>query len=169
MMKNKYFWIVLCTLLTLIPGVSSCDKYTLLYQYKPISGQNWTKTDTLDFTCPEFPNDISGLLYLCVRHKPKMMQKGIWIVLEQDFEQPRYKKRDTIYCQLTTDLGLPLGEGVNHVAREYEADSLFYLKNQRGRFRLYHIMRQENVKGITDIGLRITVLPDSVLHQSEGK
>lgn len=165
-MKNKCIWIYLSILLTLFLGVSSCDKYTLLYQYQPIAGQIWNKTDTLDFICPEFPNDTTAQLHLCIRYKAKVQQKGVWIVLEQDFEHPQYKRRDTIYCQLTTDLGQPLGKGINHVAREYEAGNLLYHKNQKGKFRLYHIMHQDDIKGITDIGLLINVLPDSVQHQS---
>lgn len=165
----KRTWTYCFTLLTLLMGVSSCDNNTLLHQYSPIHQQVWNKTDTLDIPFPELPNDTTAQVFLCMRKKSQLPLKGVWIVVEQDFTNPDFKKRDTVYCRLMNDKGQPVGKGINNIVSEYEAGDLHYQKKQQGKFRIYHIMRSEYIRGITDIGLRIIALPDSVRHQSAGK
>lgn len=164
-MKCKKTWIISCALLLLLTGASSCDSKTLLYQFCPIPQQIWNKTDTMDIPFPKLSHDTVAQVLLCIRNKNRLERKDLWVVVEYAFRNPDFQRRDTVHCQLSDSLGQPNGQGMNHIVSEHEAGLLHYRKGQKGKFRLYHIMRSEDIAGITDVGLHLIAAPDSARHQ----
>lgn len=103
--------------------------------------------------------DLTNIdLFLEVRHSPAYPYKYLYIVCEENITDSLFTKRDTIALNLVESDGRIQGDGLGKV---YQL--MFYYKNiktpqfsSRSRFSFYHLMTDIVIKGIEDVGLRIS-------------
>lgn len=143
-------------LLASLTGASSCssNSETLIYEYRPVSFDGWSKTDTIVFTLPEIEQGGLYLGQIGVRTNARYPYQKVWIGVCQKLHHPDTLFLDTVFCEIASrsdldknGIGLFLSEGTlpDHV----------YHPGQTGEIKVFHILRREEVPGICQVGLHI--------------
>ena len=118
--------------------------------------EGWERRDTICFALPQTDEDISGTLTIGLRLTAPVGLQDIVLAVEQSLESPPVYRCDTIRCPLTDAEGNALGQGVNVI--QYETQQLpFHLqKEQSGTVRIRHLMTDETIAGITELGIKVS-------------
>lgn len=146
---------------------NSCTESTVFHTYQPIDKEGWGKHDTLYFQLPKDSVTDMYTMKIGLRTTDSYKYTSLWIVLEQDLEKKGKFTRDTVNFQVTDKFGNALGKGFSSYQQEMEVGKVKTTSNGGTTVKLYHIMKREVVKGISDVG--INVLSDSLQRQSARK
>lgn len=134
-------------ILTIIAGLSlmACSKHTVYSDYQSVPLDGWTIDSVVTFTIPVSDTVTPYDVILHVRHTDAYAYQNMWLFVNSD----------TIEFYLADDRGHWLGNGHNFkdmpvLYREQVVlkDSIYTLHIQQG-------MREEALKGISDIGVEI--------------
>lgn len=133
--------LLLITLLTI-----ACQNNTLYHSYQPVQTTGWDKSDTLVYTLPQALPNQSYLYEIGIRHKDSYPYRDIWLTINQD----------TLHLYLADSIGNWIGHGIGDVR---QSTFPFVLSQQSTdsirEFRLTHIMRDQPLKGILNVGIKI--------------
>lgn len=127
-----------------------------MHRFLPISSEGWGRNDTLTFDVPELSVDRPNLVTLELRTTSDYPYGRLWLVVEQQWEEPEEHRRDTIAHAMADAKGNITGRGVVLLQHEIPVDTVKATEGQHGRIRVYHIMQKEFLPGLRDVGLRIT-------------
>lgn len=135
--------------------ILSCTGSTVFHSYKPLPAEGWERRDTICFEVPEAEADINGTLTIGLRTSANVGMRNVVLLVEQCGSQPSSCRKDTVRYPLTDADGFALSRGVNH--HQYETQHLpFRLRKGQGcTVRINHLMRHEEIAGITELGIRI--------------
>lgn len=151
---NKYPFLAIFSLLLLLYG---CNKDVLFTDSVNIPQEVWS----LDFV-PEFRTDISDTISICdvlltIRTGTSYPYRNIWFFVNT--VSPSGKSiTDTLQYMLADEKGKWLGKGFGDI---HEIDlpfrkGVFFREKGNYTFRVRHGMRDENLNGVYDLGLKIT-------------
>ncbi len=135
--------------------LSSCGSEAWHHIYKPIPVAVWEKSDTLTYCLPEVPD--SGLydFYVDVRTTAAFPYTGLKVGALTCTDSFAAERRDTADLWVQTPSGIPSGEGITLICHETPLYRLFLCPGQRTTVRLYHVMRREDLPGVSDVGLKV--------------
>ncbi|MBP5393529.1 MAG: gliding motility lipoprotein GldH [Bacteroidaceae bacterium] len=135
--------------------LAACNKSTLLHSYKPLPLEGWDRRDTICFDLPQVQKDIDATLYIGLRTKAYIGIQNVALAVELTDETAGICLCDTVHYPLTDAEGYTLTRGVN--THQYETQQLpFYLKKgEQGTIRIHHLMANETLTGITEVGIKI--------------
>ena len=150
MKKNKqrtYFTVYLLFIFIL---TTSCQENTCYHSYQPVPITGWSRIDTLVYplTSPILNKDY--FLDIGIRHKDSYQYRDIWLTINQD----------TLHLYLADSIGNWKGKGIGETRqltyswenRKLASDSIY-------EFRIVHIMQDNPLKGILDIGIQLKKQP----------
>lgn len=140
--------------------VAACNNSgTMFHCYKPLPKEGWERCDTICFDVPEAKENIDGTLYVGLRTAAYIGIQDIVIAVEQAGEAGKLLRYDTIRYTLTDADGKALTGGVNKL--QYETECLPFLcgKGKSISVRIHHLMRNELIPGITEVGIRVESKP----------
>ncbi len=162
---NTRQWISILMLGFLLAGVSACylsDKY---HSFQPIPLTGWAKNDTLFFTLPQSQADNARYgLSLELRHNGNYPYRTLWLTVSHNTPDSMTFVTDTIECQLTNESGHFTGSGLNNLYQQaYQLADLTLNGSYAPVIKITHYMRDDTLRGICDIGIRLSSSP----HQSE--
>ena len=132
----------------------SCAKPYYYEQYQTIENP-WDKNREYFFTCEIEDHTLSYNLSLEIRNNNFYPYQNLWLFSTE--EQPDGTVlRDTIECMLADDFGKWYGSGITiyHLSVPIRTQSVFAQKG-RYTFSFRQGMRDEQLKGIEQIGVRI--------------
>lgn len=153
---SKYPFLAAILILFLVSG---CHRNVLYTDSVNIPSEKWS----LDYI-PEFKADISDTnsvcnIYLTVRTGANYPYRNIWLFVST--ASPSGKSiTDTLQYKLADENGKWFGKGVGDI---HELDlpfrtGVFFREKGIYTFRIRHGMRNENLEGVYDLGLRINSL-----------
>jgi gliding motility-associated lipoprotein GldH len=136
--------------------MQSCDSKRFYEENKRIEKSVWNNRDKATFKVTI--NDILSRynFYFNIRNNGDYAYSNIYLFLKTVFPNGRIA-RDTIECQLADYEGKWLGSGISDVKFNrflFQKDVRFPLKGQYV-FEVEQAMRVKDLKGITDIGIRL--------------
>jgi gliding motility-associated lipoprotein GldH len=141
--------------LTLI-FLAGCDSNTLYDDTKPIPGGVWNEKNTITFKVPVTDTVNIHKFYLGVRHTTGYRFANLFLFINTTFPDGK-NARDTVECILADRSGKWLGKGITDMR-----DNQVLLRRglkfpQAGTyvFEIEQAMREQELEGISDIGLRI--------------
>lgn len=140
----------------------SCDRPAIYDQYQAIQGTTWEKEKAYYFTFQiediSIPYDIS----LEIRNNNLYPYQNLWIFYQMEFPIGPLRK-DTMECMLADDYGKWYGHGISLFQSSFpiRTQYRFPFKGQY-TFSLRQGMRNDQLPGIQEIGLRIS--PSSDTH-----
>lgn len=150
MKRNKqrtYFTVYLLFIFIL---TTSCQGNTFYHSYQPVPTTGWSRSDTLVYplATPIFNKDY--IFDIGIRHKDSYQYRDIWLTINQD----------TLHLYLADSIGNWEGKGIG------ETRQLIYpWKNNKlypdsiHEFRIAHIMQDNPLTGILDIGIQVKKVP----------
>lgn len=144
-------------LISLALGVVACETPSEFEGNQPIDPEGWKATDAIHF---EFEtNDTVKLhnFYLDVRNREDYAFSNLFFFVEMEFPNGK-KSVDTVECMLANEHGQWLG---TPTANLYDHEFLYQRAKQfplGGRYKIdiRQGMRTEALKGITDVGFKLT-------------
>ena len=150
-MNNKKIIYIISILFTVI--LYSCTTNTVYHKYNTIPEGLWERKDTLYFTISD---SIESRIYsteIGIRHTASYPYKDLWLSVFT----PNKKKADTIHVYLTNDRGNWNSNGSTGGYFQYTVSGtdLNYLSSADSIIKICHIMNDNPLKGVTDIGIKI--------------
>ncbi len=140
----------------LLAILSACDANRVFDEYKPIIEESWHKDSLLVFTIPITDTVQNHNLYINVRNDIDYDYSNLWLFI--NIEQPGgVARRDTFEIALADPSGRWLGEGFGGYKTRKAAyrSNVFFPISGDYRISIQQGMRQNRLKGISDLGLRI--------------
>ena len=146
-------------LLTLSLLLLGCRDHRVYHHFLPVKTTCWTVTDTLRFTPDAMKSDGLYTMKAGVRVNDNYPYRDLWLVVEQRATAPHREpaRRDTVHIILADSDGKWLTQGVTlHETEEVVAASRL-AKDCTYEFLVYHIMKDQNLIGVSDVGLSLSL------------
>lgn len=167
-------------------GLTACHTDTVYHVYYPVSENGWSKQDTLTYTLPDSLKAGCYQLEVNVRHTEAYPYRDIWLELAFERRKPQQFfsasveqedsldnnkpdipidsmvwVRDTFHLYLADEQGRWLKGGTIGSLYQFSASARpFCLSDADGKtFRIVHIMKDNPLQGIHDIGIRLFQSP----------
>ena len=140
----------------LVAFLSSCDRGRVIDDNIALSGQAWEKAYKAEFEVSIDDTASNYRFFVNVRNSVDYRYSNLYIFLNTRFPNGNIT-RDTIECLLADPTGKWLGRGMSKIRENQillNASLRFPLKGVY-RFEIEQAMREDSLKGISDIGIRI--------------
>ena len=136
---------------------TACNDKTMYYSYTPTPSEGWEKNDTILFNIPI--NDSLTLLYLNteVRSSNLYPYRDLWLEIRHNFKGNDTLDIDTLQFVLADEEGKRADQSWSCFYQKSKPLNPIFLKDS-GMYvvKINHIMYDNNIKGIHDIGLHIS-------------
>lgn len=136
----------------------SCQKEIAYYSFQPIPVTGWTNNDTLTFDLPEKFQKGFYDVYIGVRNKSSYPYKDLWLHISHNLDGTKQFSYEKVHFFVTNPDGTWKGAGISDLFQF----NVSYLRNvEIGEekevrvFKIIPFMRDESLKGLSDIGLLI--------------
>lgn len=148
--------LALCVLFLL----NACHTDTRYHVYQAVSGEEgWDKSDSLAFHLPVGLSSGEYRMEIGLRHTGEYPYRDIWLSVTQSEGDSIPPRTDTLHIYLTDEKGHWVQSGAmgglyQHV---YVSDKpvIFSTDSIERIFRITHLMRQNPLPGISDVGIRL--------------
>lgn len=154
MTTNGYIFgmaFIICVLL-----FSGCNNKTVFQDSEAIPSSAWNIDNIIDFGVAIEDTVHLHELYLLVRNTTDYPYRNLYLFLDIEFPDKRIL-RDTIECILANRDGQWTGKGFGSILSNslLFRDDVWFPVAGTYTFRLQQGMREEALKGLSDIGIRI--------------
>ena len=140
----------------IIGSLVSCDRTRIYESYGEIDANGWSKDSVLVFNFDIKDTVQAHNLYFNLRNKGSYPYSNVWLFLSIDSPDGT-SVADTVEISLADNSGKWLGSGLGDLFD----NQIIYRSNvyfpQRGKYQvnIQHGMRDEMLKGICDVGIRV--------------
>lgn len=150
-LKNKLTWLPILIL-------AACQNNTVYHSYEPVSLDGWSKSDTLVYT---LPNSIPAGKYeveIGIRHQESYPYRDLWLEIGHNTQDSLVYVTDTLQLFLADEAGNKTGDGpcgLYQCGLPYKASLPIRAEGSTRAFRIVHIMTDNPLTGISDVGIRL--------------
>ena len=135
---------------------SACIKNSRYEQTHTFNNENWKSTDTAFFTTEIFDTNARYNIYLRLRRSINYKYSNLWVNIITSLPDTSYKSSTDIELTLEDKDGTPtgsrFGNNIEHLILIRENTRL---KNGTYKFWLSQKMRDQNLHGILNSGIRV--------------
>ncbi len=134
----------------------SCDKNVIFEENVKIPGEKWHKDSIVELSTSI--NDTINLydIYLNLRHNTEYEYRNFYLFFETHLPNGMVV-RDTLECILADKSGKWHGKGFGRIKsnRFHFRENVWFPSEGKYEFRIEQAMREDELNGIVDIGVRI--------------
>ncbi|MBR6277060.1 MAG: gliding motility lipoprotein GldH [Prevotella sp.] len=155
-MKRTNHLIGLLLVITVALLTSSCNRKMIFHHYEhtPVSG--WEREYTLHFYVPPVSQRAVVQRHIELRTSGSYPYRNLCIVVEQTTFPSHYFLRDTLRCDLVNAKDNNGGKGISLYQYSFPLPDISVNEGDSMHFCIRHLMRSEELPGITDIGVSLT-------------
>ena len=162
-MKSHKLLYQLKNKLTCLPIIifAACQNNRIHLSHTPVPLDGWNKSDTLVYT---LPNSIPAGNYeaeIGIRYQESYPYRDIWLGVSHNTEDTLPYVTDTLQLFLVDEAGNKTGNGLCGLYQcnlPYKAFIPIRTEGSTRTFRIVHIMRDNPLTGISDIGIQLRKL-----------
>jgi len=132
----------------------SCQDGLFFVEYKDVSAEQWENEDTFVYTLPVSADDKDVAVRLGIRTKSTIPSRKLTVRVEQ-CRDARCVRTQRVTIEMYTKEGYPQGHGFPHVDYTSTPFSLHLKKGVPYTLRVAHIMRQNPLEGIYQVGVMV--------------
>ncbi len=134
----------------------ACDQKQVFDSYREVGSSGWSQDSVFYFNFNITDTVSSHNLYINVRNQGNYANSNLWLFLNIDSPDGS-RMADTVEFTLADPTGRWLGSGLGdlHDCRLVYRSNVFFPKSGEYSFSIRHGMRDEVLKGIRDIGVRV--------------
>lgn len=136
-------------------AMAACRDDVPLYEYQPVDTDGWGATDTLSFHLDAPETDTRYILSLGIRATERVDYRDLWLVLEQRTD---IRRRDTLHLILASDQAHWQTRGALLHELEEQVCETELPAGQPLDILVYHVMRRQDIAGLTEVGVKATVV-----------
>lgn len=135
--------------------VTACQSNIAYHYYQPVAATGWTNSDTLHYTYTPTTLPTKQELEIGIRHLDSYPYRDLWLTISQ------HERIDTLHIYLANENGSWKGDGIgeNRQYTEFLSQIDILPADSNLVFKIMHIMEDDTLKGIKDIGLCIKKKP----------
>ncbi len=135
---------------------AACDTHVLFEKNIKINGEKWHMDSVVVFQTEIQDTTELYNIYLNIRHSTSYEYRNFYLFFETVMPDG-IMVRDTLECFLADKSGKWQGKGFGRVKsnRFHFRENVWFPRKGKYEFRLEQAMREEVLKGIIDIGVRI--------------
>lgn len=143
--------------ITTVVAIMGCHGRRPYHHYQSVGTSRWTMTDTMRFTPENIEYEGDYTVGVGVRVNEHFAYRNLWLVVEQRSKKgPVRAHRDTVNMILTDSKGTWLTQGVVLHEVEETVGRTRLEKDEAYEFLVYHIMSNQQLEGVTDVGLSLS-------------
>lgn len=138
--------------------LAACQSNIVYHSYEPVSPDGWAKSDTLVYTLPASVPAGNYEMEIGVRYQVSYPYKDIWLGISNNMQDTLTYATDTLHFFLFDDSGNKTGNspgGLYQCELPYKASFPIHVEGNGRTFRIAHIMADQPLKGISDVGIRL--------------
>ncbi len=152
LLKNKWILLTVCTYLT-----AACDNHTVYHSYQHIPEQGWKKSDTLFYYIPIEDSASHYQLSIEIRNKDNYPYRNLFMgISHNNTADSTLFVTDTIECILADSNDKWRGDGIGTLFQSEHNQARFFFPHKRNyTFKLFHLMKETPLNGLSDIGIKI--------------
>lgn len=150
--KTKLAWLPLTLL-------AACQSNTVYHSYQPIPVDGWAKSDTLVYALPASVPAGEYELEIGIRYQDSYPYRNIWLEISHNTQDTLQYATDTVQLFLADELGNKIGNGpggLYQCSLPYKSGFLLKQEGNIRTLRIVQIMKDNPLKGISDIGIQIS-------------
>ena len=154
MFLNKFIHIILAGLVfAACMVITSCNGNIVYHRYMTTNQEGWNCKDTLIFRLDSLKAGNYNT-YIGIRHTESYPYRDLWLSVST----MNGGKNDTLHIYLANDRGNWNSNGSTGGFYQYETNGplLHYINKTDSVIKITHVMRDNPLKYITDIGLKIS-------------
>ena len=153
LMKAKGFIFIM---LAIVVAAASCGRKYLYDDIHNLPKTGWSADEKERFEFEVADTNATFLFYFHVRHKLDYRFSNLYVFMETRFPNGNIA-RDTLECILAEPDGRWIGKGYGRLKENLILLNPTLKFPLKGKYTLdiQHAMREEELKGLTDIGIRI--------------
>lgn len=151
--KNKLLFLPIASLL-----LAACHDNTVYHSYKTIPTGGWNKSDTLVYALPTSIPAGTYRMTIGIRHQENYSYRDLWLGISQNVKDTLVYTTDTLQLFLADKTGDWNGNGPGGLYQFTQLYAPSFTITQDGgsrNIRIVHIMTDNPLKGISDIGVRL--------------
>ncbi|MCI7378169.1 MAG: gliding motility lipoprotein GldH [Bacteroidales bacterium] len=140
---------------------AGCRRDAAAYQYGSVLVNGWESGDTVVLRVPPLEQGGAYAMQLGLRTSNTVSYpfRELWLSVKQEWASGQ-TIIDTLQCTLATPAGDASGKGVSLNQYEFALPVRQLAKGDSARICINHIMRQDLLLGITDVGIRLEAKED---------
>ncbi|MGI6222794.1 MAG: gliding motility lipoprotein GldH [Prevotella sp.] len=142
---------LLLTILTFF----GCEKGMVFDRYGHVSERGWSKQDAVEFNVPRLRQGGNYELTLGLRSTDDYPFKNISLIIQRQVFPSKRILCDTLQCSLTDNNGARRGSGFINYQTSFPVTTDTYKAGDSLHIVVRHNMRQEQIEGITDVGVSL--------------
>jgi len=137
---------------------TACDQTRLFEEYKTINNYKWHYQDTVKFEFTVEDTTTAYDIMFNLRHKGNYPYRNIWVQLIREAPNEGVSKLKKKEFKLAEKDGRWTGNGMGDIYDHRFRVKQNFRFGRKGtyEFKMVHLMREDNLKGIMDVGLRIS-------------
>lgn len=155
------FRLSLC-LLVALAFMASCDESVALDAYRNVSGNSWSRGDTIVFSTDTIARQGVYGESVGIRLSADYPFSNLSLIVEQTVSPRDTARIDTLLCSFTDKRGRPGGTGISYRLYEFPMAAIRLDEGDSLRVKIRHDMRRETLPGIADVGFRVSSSPRPV-------
>lgn len=148
-LKNKLAWLPIMLL-------AACQSNTVYHSYKPVPPIGWAKSDTLVYALPASIPAGNYEVEIGIRYQEPYPYRDIWLEISHNTQDTLTYVTDTLQFFLADEAGNKTGNGPGGLYQcdlPYKASFHIRMEGNARTFRIIHIMTDNPLIGISDIGI----------------
>lgn len=152
LLKNNLAWLPAILL-------AACQNDTAYHSYKPIPTNGWGKSDTLAYTLPASIPAGNYEVKIGIRYQEAYPYRNLWLGISHPAQDTSACVTDTLQLFLADETGRKTGNGLCGLYQcelDYQTSLPIRTEGSAYTFRIVHIMTDNPLTGINDIGIRIS-------------
>lgn len=159
-MRNRKLLLQLRNKLAGLPILllAACQSNIVYHSYEPVSPGGWAKSDTLVYALPASVPAGSYKVEIGIRYQESYPYRDIWLGVSHNTLDTLTYVTDTLQLFLADEVGNKTGNGPGGLYQcdlPYKASFPIRLEGNARTFRIVHIMTDEPLMGISDVGIRL--------------
>lgn len=135
--------------------MSSCDRKTVFNHYEHTPTNTWNNEDTLLYNIKGIKEAGTYTREVCIRYNHNYPFTNLCLIIKQQILPAGIISTDTLHCQLTESDTSKHESGVAFKHNTFSLPPTELNENDSIIIKVYHDMRRKNLRGISDIGIKI--------------
>lgn len=142
-------------LLVAVLILAGCEAGMVFDRYGHVSERGWSKQDAVEFNVPRLRQGGDYALALGIRFTDDYPYRNISLIVERQVFPSKHVLRDTVECRLADNNGVRQGSGFINYQTSLPMATDSYRAGDSIRIVVRHNMRNEQIEGITDVGVSL--------------
>ena len=109
----------------------------------------------MTYEIPEIQESRDYVMQVQVRVGTRFPYRAIWVAREVELDNPHILKRDTVRIDMSDNGKNTDASGVTLFSINGEMTPIHLKKGQKGKLRIVHLMRQETLPLVREIGIKL--------------